>query len=56
MMRTWRIEIWGESHTVVAATRSAARYASWRMAREAGYRISLFDFASQARIRAERDV
>ena len=55
-MRTWRIEIWGESHKVAAETRAAARYASWRMAREAGYRISLLDFASQAKIRAERDV
>lgn len=48
--RDYRVCLWGEAHPVSARSRSAARYASYRSFREAGFEADLMWFAKNARL------
>ncbi len=51
--RAYRVTFRGDSYVYHARSRSAARYASWRALREAGYRMDLPTFAGLARVQSE---
>lgn len=53
-LREYRITWRGDSHVIAARSRAAARYASWKAFREAGYRADLPTFAGMIRIAAAR--